>query len=499
MSIRYVTCLLTAVLLSGCFPEERIWWSPKGDRAVVMLANRTLHLINAQGEIGAALFGGQALDDWGVLTVSWLPDGSGIVCGRTRKIANWEEAKALIPAEEVERVEARLGGVVPSLKGEIAGSADLTSVQSLDALYSKKDQAEFLAGLRLVFQKQREAIEPVLRALPHGVKLLSELTDPTQGFAVRELCRVTLDDSEPMESQTLVASLLALPMMPRVSPRHAVMAYVELREGGGDEEAKLMVQALDGKGQLEVAHHLSTLGFQWMPDGCSLVFTTPMTQQGDSIQSIRRITALQATGELMKPAFERQPDGKQHRVEGADRLPEAQTLAMAIMPDRHMLQVLPDGRVLFASQPIALPLIGGGVQLDPRLYLISAEGTSIHEVPTSPGDLPTDLNYFVISPSGEHIAVVEKGTDAVALVEVSTGKTDIIAAPHAGWKCETIPAWKSATELSFAGLEGKSTTPKLLLWSLTGGTQSLSETWPADAAAQWLSAPKTEPTKTEAP
>jgi hypothetical protein len=434
-----------------------------------------------------------------VLTVSWLPDGSGIVCGRTRQISTWEEVKALIPAGEVERIEKRLGGIVPSLKAEIATRSDPNAIQDLDSLCPKQDKALFLAGLRILFQRQREEIEQTLRPLPNGGKVILELADPSKGFEVRELCVVKLDSLEPAEPQSLTAHLLTLPIAPRVSPRHLVLAYLELSEGEEIDDARLMVQTLDGKRQLEVAQRISTLGFQWMPDGRSLVFTSPMSQAGDSIQSIRRVTALQESGELMKPAYEERSDGKPQRVAGRDRLSEAQTLAMAIMPDRHMLQVLPDGRVLFASQPITLPKVGDQVQLEPRLYLIAAEGSSMTEVPTLPGDLPTDLNYFVVSPNGEYIAVVEKGTDAVALVEVNTGKTEILSAPNPGWKCETIPAWKSATELTFAGLDAKTKTPQLMVWSRAEGVRSISQSWPAEATTQWLSAPKSETAKSESP
>jgi hypothetical protein len=173
---------------------------------------------------------------------------------------------------------------------------------------------------------------------------------------------------------------------------------------------------------------------------------------------------------------DQQPDSASHPV----------TLATGIMLSRPVLQVLPDGRVLFASQPASLPLAGAVSELTPRLYVIAADGKSVQPVPTSPGDLPADLGYFVASPDGRLVAVVESETDAVAVVEVDSGRTHIISQPHPRWRCRTIPAWKSATELSFAALHGAGAEPKWMLWTEGGGIRCISEKWPATATAKWL-------------
>ena len=175
------------------------------------------------------------------------------------------------------------------------------------------------------------------------------------------------------------------------------------------------------------------------------------------------------------------------------------TLAMAVLPAHQTLQALPDGRILFASQPITLPVAGAGPELAPQFYLVAADGRSVQAIPTVPGDLPTDLNFFVASPDGRHIAVVEEGTDAVALVEVNTGKTTLISQPHPGWRCETVPAWKSATELTFASLDEKTKVPAMMLWTASGGVRNLSTSWQPQATSDWLSESKPAEAKKETP
>jgi hypothetical protein len=151
---------------------------------------------------------------------------------------------------------------------------------------------------------------------------------------------------------------------------------------------------------------------------------------------------------------------------------------------------LSDDRVLFASQPAKLPALSSGLDLEPRLFVISADGKSVSEVPTAPGDLPTNLSFFVASPDGKRVAVVESDTVAVAVVELATGKTEIVSPAQPRWGCRTMPAWKSATELTFAALDGAAGTPKWMLWEQGKGVRSISEKWPVNAVKDWLSEKK---------
>ena len=53
-----------------------------------------------------------------------------------------------------------------------------------------------------------------------------------------------------------------------------------------------------------------------------------------------------------------------------------------------------------------------------------------------------------------------------------------------------MPAWRSATELTFAALDGAAGTPKWMLWEQGKGVRSISEKWPVNAVKDWLSEKK---------
>lgn len=479
--IRLFPFALLAFSLCGCYPEERFWWSPTGDRAIVAVKNR-LHVVTADGELGEVI-PGLSLEGALVKTVNWLPDGTGFVCQRVRRIATWDEVRTLIPAEEATAVEALMPAVLPLLEAAAKVSKGADSPEALAKMLALPEKHRFHAALQRTWQEKTAIVEGLLGSLPKGNEIIASMRKEDSGYDVGELALFKLGGKPGDKPTPLSCGLLAAAVMPKVSPKHPYVACLKLDEH--EESATLELLSLDGGPGMTVARHVAG-AFDWMPDGRTLVFMAPLGGDGEKLQSIHRLTVVQKNGAMMKPAHEPQPDGSHKTITGPDRLTEPMTLVTAIMLNRPSLQSLQDGRVLFASQPATLPATGTGPTLEPRLYLIAADGKSVIAVPTAPGDLPTNLGYFVVSPDGKHIAVVESETDALAVVETDSGKTQIISPPHPHWQCETIPAWKSATELSFAALDPGTKTPKWMLWSVTGDIRNISSKWHATATADWL-------------
>ncbi len=454
--------LLTTALtlcLAACLPEERFWWSPTGDRAVVSIENK-LHLVSAEGVL-SALPDGLSSKDVLVKSVSWLPDGGGFACQRTRRIASWGELRTLIPAEEVKAVDALMPAVLPLLEAAAKMAGDAATLEAVLKALPLHDARLFALALRRTFQKDPSAVARAVQALSKGSELITALKVDATGYDLEEIVLVHLTglSTAPV---SLLRSVLHQAVLPKVSPKETFIAYVRLDEAA--ESIELHVLPLDGGAGMLVARNVSG-AFDWTPDGRALVFMAPIGGEGEKLQGIHRVRVIDAAGKMSEPG-------------------EPLTLATAVTLNRPALQVLPDGRVLFASQPVTLPAAGAETELEPRLYLIAADGKSVQPVPTAPGDLPTNLACFVAAPDGNHIAVVESETDAVAVVETESGKMQLISTPHPKWQNRTIPAWKSATELSFAALhEGQ---PAWMLWSKTNDLRCLSESWPPASTAKWL-------------
>lgn len=469
--------LLPLLLLAGCFPEERAWWSPQRDRALVRL-NDGLHLTDNDGQLGPVLAGTSE-----VQSVSWLPTGDGFVALRTRVIHPWEELRALLPAQEVESVEALLPLVLPLLE---AAARDAQALDGLMNGLSELQSQRFAAALRLQHERTPAEIETRLRALPKGTELANALTRPEAGHTLQELLLMQLDkQGRVTETRPLVRRLLKPLHLPRVSPTQPLLALLSLDDDG--RSPVLEVLPLDGSPGQVVARQVSA-AFDWTPDGRSLVFMAPLGGEGEKLVSLLRLEVVDPKGVVLRPRLEVGADGQAIERRGPDRLGNPVTLATALQFNRPLLQVLADGRVLFASLPVTLPAVTPDAELAPRLFL--ADGQTVTPVPTAPGDLPANLGWFTASPDGRRVAVVESETDAVAVVELATGATQILSPAHPGWQCRTLPAWKSATELTFAALHDGA--PAWQLWQSDGLTRVLSGNWPAEALANWLEHKKAE-------
>lgn len=473
-----LSLLLLCLALAGCYPEERVWWSPQGDRALVQLGDG-LHLMNADGTLGPVLE--QAITTPADFTsLDWLPDGSGFIGQRERKVKSWDEARALVPADEAAQIEALAPAFQPMLEAATRMPDKAKSLQSVFSDLSETQLKRWDAASRLAHSRAPEVIEKLLLAVD-GADATKSFTGEDAGFRLHELCVFKFDDLT--HPRILRASLIQPTLRAHLSPKHPVIAYLHLEESG--EHANLEVMPLAGGESLVISQQVSP-AFDWMPDGRTLVFAAPVDGHEGKLMSISFATAVQESGALMKPASEKQADGSSKAVEGPDRFAGPTAAATVLMVNQPRVQALPDGRVLLACQPITLPMVRTEPELDPRLYLLAVDRKSITPIPTAPGLLPSNLDVFIASPDGRRIAVVESYTDAVAVVDVASGKTEIISPAHPRWECTTAPAWQSADELSFAALHGASPTPQLMLWKATGTTRCLSESWPKDSTKSWL-------------
>jgi len=103
--------------------------------------------------------------------------------------------------------------------------------------------------------------------------------------------------------------------------------------------------------------------------------------------------------------------------------------------------------------------------------------------------LPQDLGAFAPSPDGRRIAIVESGSDSVAVLDVASGALEVLS-PKRGWKSRILPAWRGNNELYFAALpEASSTRPALLRWSPGSMPQVFSGAWTDEVLNSLLERP----------
>jgi hypothetical protein len=401
-----------------------------------------------------------------IQSVDWLKDGSGFVASRMIPAPDWNAAEKLIPATEAAATRDMARAMPDLLKAALiatGGSLDDIEEKFFKPLGLKIVDNQLQAVFRCAWALHREKMLAAIAGLPNAKEVEAKLFDDTNGIPICEISLVSIRDGHASgEPRAIVRSLHQM-VDPVISPRHPFVAFRTAEEA-------LKVITLEGKSE-EVVVENNVHSAVWSGDGLS-IFHVVLRENG--VGEIRKRAIATADGVLL----------------AADKTKD-ETLAVATFHPLAAapLHVLPDGRILFASIPITLPIRvnADSVPMDGRLFILDAAKTNapLSEVAVKEGSLPADLNSFAVSPDGRFIAIVETETDVVAVFELATGKVEIIWPAHKGLKSRLIPAWRNNRELTFAA-EGSAKRPELMIWEAGRQPRALSKDWPDEVVKGWL-------------
>lgn len=450
--------------LSACEPKERAEWSPDGSRAAI-LADQRLHFTDMRGGLSAPLADrdegpGRFLVD----SFDWLPDGSGLVVHRVRIAPKWKDLAPLLPGADAARIEALAVRVPALLEAAVALHGDADRAEQLLGKLAPAESLALTNALRLAVTEDAAPVRAALVDAPLALASLDSGDGELKGFLLHEIAVLRPDSGGPAE---VISRGLRGVQALRVSPRHPVVAGTF--ESGESDRYDLLVLPLHPGAPLPVSSGISR-AFDWTPDGTSLVFMSSISEGNGGLVEIERRRVLDDSRKLGDSLPGGEGDGE---------------LAYAVVAFAPRLAVLPDGDILFASHPAPLPAAAGDLGENPRLYRLPAKGGTPVPVPTEEGALPMDLGYFVPSPDGSRIAVVESGTDAVALVDLASGKSELVSEPHPRWKTRVMPSWRNAEEFTFAVPDPESKRVRWMLWK-DGKTADQSADWPDKTTNGWM-------------
>lgn len=466
-----IGALAALLALAACEPEERAEWSPDGSRAAILVEQR-LHFVN----LSAGLSDPIPDHDKGPGRLlfhcfGWLPDGGAVVVHRVRVAPDWQLVRALLPENDVARIETLAVSVATLLSAAVTLHGDADRADQLLAKIAPGEGTAVINALRLALANDAQSVRGALADAPRALVSLDTAEGEVSGFVLHEIALVRPES--PGSGETISRGLRSFHSI-AASPRHPHAAgTVETSEANRYD---LVIQPLDGSPAVTIARSVSR-AFAWSPDGESLVYLSPVSRGGEALMKIERRRVLDAAGQLLP----------ENASDGA-----VVELAYALVPFAPRLAVLPDGDILFAAQPGSLPAPAGEPKENPRLYRLPANGGEALAIPTAEGALPMDLGYFVASPDGRRLVVIESATDAVAVVDLESGKSELVVSPHPGWKSRLLPAWRNASEFSYAATDPDSGRVHWMLWK-DGNSADLSANWPADTTSGWMEFKETTP------
>ena len=462
-SLCFSLSAVAAVLLAvGCDEvEERLTWAPDGSRAIMRVGDK-LCLLDTNGNLSVPLASN-------VVSAAWLPDSQGLVLLRSIKVADWADAVRLLPREETATVESLAKGLPDLLKAGLElADGDETNMQKRFFDELKMEHPELLSpAILCMLDTRAAALDRAIQTAKDPHKLKEDLTN-SRTTGVAEVSVLLLKGDQPANPPRVIERTLTDLQQPRPSPSAGAVAFMR-------GEA-LMVAPLDGgTNRVRVAERVEG-SYDWTPDGKALVYAVRFAEKWEdgaiNLVRIERRTVIGPNGELSAG--------------------DAQALAIGCSSFKPRVRCLPDGRVLFAAVQQRLPAPAMAEQ-EARFYLIDpALGSNAVPVavPSAPGALPQDLAAFAPSPDGHQIAIVEGGSDSVAVLDVATGALEVVS-PKRGWKSRILPAWRGTDELYFAALpESSSTRPELLRWRKGSAPQVFSRSWTGEAVGGLLEKPE---------
>lgn len=437
MKLRTI-CALSLVLAAGCDEvEDRLSWSPDGTRAILRV-NNSLHFVDTAGNLSAVFASN-------VTAVAWLPDSQGLVLVQSRTVDKWKDAENLLPPDEIAAVQTLAKGYLA-----FCGAGGIES-NLLEQLEIKRPEL-FNPVPLYILDTQPAALRDALQKAKDPAKIEADLSN-SRTTTVCEVSIVSLDGKK----VRVIERTLATIEQPRPSFTAPAVAFLRGQS--------LTVAPLDGSTNRVIAAE-RVESFDWMSDGKTLVYAQRMNdKQTDNfhISDLDARSVVDTNGAL---------------VAGGTL-----GLTMSISAFAPRVQCLANGRVLFASIPLQVPP-PTSARSPARFYLIDpALGTNAAPtaIPSTPGSLPQDLAAFAPSPDGKRIAIVESGSDVVAVLDVATGALEVVS-PNRGAKSRTLPAWRGNDELYFAAC---STRPEVMRWHRGSTPQVFSGTW-SDAVVTGL-------------
>jgi hypothetical protein len=466
MNMNRLTLAVAVLLLAslaGCLPEEKIVWSPDGQRAAV-IAPDGLYLCDGDGRLSprVATY---------VTAAAWLPDSKRLLVVRDTKepARTWKDAAALVD-EDLAKAAVAYAEV---LRQEI-----LALKAPPEGFKPKNSEQTGLTELMLAAMYLRDNLsEGLPEKLGKGWDDVKQMEMPVYAIEVGEV-------SADAVALRPVAKVLSGPAYPRLSPNGRHVAYVTSGPLPGGE-LTLMVTSLAG-GRPRVAAYQVAPFADWSADGRYLGYARATGPKADDkgalrLGTISRRVVCDDKGELL------------------EEFPPTADLAGLVFQDNLKVRALGDGRFLFAAASVQLPSTAADMPIRTTLFAVDVDrpATLVRMLPRSAdAEIPQGVDFFELSPDKQHVAI--PGPQGVVVVTLATGEA-VKAVTHDSQELVLQPVWRSATELCFAVEKGsKLGSPnrqEIVLWT-AGDSRILSKAWPDEMVEGMLkkpSAPEPKP------
>lgn len=468
-----MTAILAAFVMGGCFPEEKIVWSPDGQTAAVV-ASDGLRLCDAQGRLSKEPAAG-------VTAAAWFPDSRRIAAVRAVPAETWEDLAWVDEAQRKQIIENAL-----RVNKALAGYPGKDLGKAFEAV--KGDFLGSQGGAILLYLRKQGDAE---LAKKYGAEWEKLQKTPINYYCLTVYEVAALDTKA--VGADLARSLTTL-RNPGVSASGSAVAAVGTSE---NNRPALCVFGVGVKGGGLVAEGVGH--YAWTADGKSLVYLRANSKDSEGNMQLGALATRAVADDKGLLAKMGAP---------AD-------LCGLVFGDQFRVHCLRDGTILFAGIDVRLPSTAGDMPDNPTLFTFKpGADKSVARLlkPEAEQKLEAALNWFAVSPDEKSLALMEI-SGKVSVVNRASGAVTVVQPfGKEGTRIALLPSWRSATELCIVTPPGaplgSPQRPEVVLLTLSAdGTASkstiLSKDWPDATVNSFMtenkaaSQPATHPAETK--
>lgn len=452
--VMFRTSLILSVCLFiiGCHPK-RITWSPDGKWAAY--CNDTgLFFIDGEGTISEKM-----LEH--VYRAEWFPDGKHLAIEQFTDLATWKQVKKTVSAEHQEKY-VKYANSLKSVKNKESWDKKIKMLQELNIL----DEDE-LNAVKLYIRDAASADFPKEMIASWGNRIEFHY----------QFFRIAIWDGEEFTvSEPLWQSPERIWDM-RVSPKGKVIAFTTAFPGDFDEGTVSSLWVVDIEQQRpELLDKNAALYPDWDVEGTSLIY----------VRSIGKESTDNPLGTLLVRQV-CSPDGTI-----LSDFPEPEPLAGLVANEFTKVRCLSDGRIVFSSMEVTLPVIGKDIPEQKQLFVLDPkrQSTITRLIPRSQESRTHgfNLDFFEVSPD-ETIISIPDDDGRVAALTMAKGDF-VVLEPEGTDDIKTVPVWRYPNELCYidisnGGLLGDKKLKQIVLRQVSpDGTwddpRPISKNWPKE-------------------
>lgn len=439
-NIKLIVCMFLAavmLLLPGCFPKA-LTWSPDGKTAAICTEDG-LFFTDSEGKVVSS-----GMEQGELCRTAWLHDSEHLLVERVVKCKSWSEVE--------QKVAPEIKATIAEMASEFGKVTQDQQWSDLEAKYGLNDNDIY--GIKLYLKAQNDQMSDVVTGKLTGepeyqIYSIEKVAWKNGQLTVdRQLCQF----AEPVWEMYVSGN-----------DKYAVMVTCDM-QGESQPVSSLWLLDLE-QGIKKLVDTNVAIYPGWMADSRHVVYTRAAGELSDDVCVGNLVMAevIDEQGKLI------------------DNSPK-KTLAGMMMSVYTRVHCLSDGKILFSSIEVNLPVATNDVTAQMQLFVFdTTRSGSVSRVILRDSQEKLagyDTNFFDVSSNERYVSLVSHDRQ-VSVFDLVSGEVTEVSPDKQQDELKSLPSWRGASELCYLERGGEKLRV-MLLDMVSGKKKCISDSWPDD-------------------